>query len=127
MFTYSATIGRNVGATPMSDDMWSMFKGHVFALLSSYVTHNGDVVEQHEGVGVWHGETEQSCKVTLLAVHEITDAQLADLRKGLTYYAEGHNQDAIALTIGTSELLSARREEMVGYACHENHTVDCGV
>lgn len=106
LHSYTVTIGRNVGDKPMSDEMWTMFQDHAFSLLASYVTHNGDVVESHKGVGVWHGEVEESCKVTLLAIHSLADAQLADLKRGLSYYAAGYHQDAIALTIGQSELIT---------------------
>lgn len=130
MFTYSATIGRNVGATPMSDTKWFAFQGQVIALVASFAKDwmaGTDVVEHHVGTGAWEGVTEESCKVTLLSHVSLGENAIEDLKKGLAYYAEAYDQEAVALTIGQSELISGKRELMTNYQCHANHTEDCGV
>tara|TARA_R110002020_G_scaffold404912_1_gene614957 strand:- start:4038 stop:4358 length:321 start_codon:yes stop_codon:yes gene_type:complete len=106
MYVYTVTIGRNVGDIPMRDIAWSTFEDQINALMASYV-ENGSVVEMHSGTGGWNGVSEDSTKVTLITEHPLTDRKLADLKRGLAYYAAQYTQDAIALTIGQSELITA--------------------
>ena len=128
MFSYTATIGRNVPtftyaerdfhqdgdritvSAPMSDERWVTFEGQVSALIASFARTwmaGTDVVELHRGKGVWNGVEEESTKVTLLTEMELGECALTDLRKALAYYALHYQQDAIALTIGQSELIEA--------------------
>jgi hypothetical protein len=71
MHTISLTIGRNVDAEPMSDDLWTMFKAVTRMTLEEY---RHDAIECHEGRGTWYGVTEDSYKVTILATQQWTDA-----------------------------------------------------
>ena len=60
--------------------------------------------EVHYGKGVWEGVEEESAKITLLAEFELDERGLSTLRNYLSENARQYGQDAIALTIGTSEL-----------------------
>jgi hypothetical protein len=99
MHTISLTIGRNVDAEPMSDDLWTMFKAVTRMTLEEY---RHDAIECHEGRGTWYGVTEDSYKVTILATQQWTDAELVNLRREVTSLAWHANQDAIAVTRGES-------------------------
>lgn len=108
MYSYTATIGRNVGDTPMSDSEWETFIDEVTSDLSAYArswdSAVPDAVEIHRGQGSWGGVVEDSVKVTLLTEVSLGDNALSDLRRKLSENARLYNQDAIALTIGVSEL-----------------------
>ena len=128
MFTYSATIGRNVGATPMSDRDWALFHSNVLDIFivagrRHVDTSDPDVwaVESWtSGAGGWHGMREESEHFELRSAEEIDPYVVGFIINGLAAQAAKFNQDAIAFTRGESLLLAA-------YACHANHTVDCGV
>lgn len=102
MHVITVTIGRNVGNIPMSLTLWEQFKGDVEADMLAAVP--SDIVETHFGTGVWDGVEEESAKITLLRHSEPTAAMLAKLRAYLSKSARHYGQDAIALTIGQSEL-----------------------
>ena len=107
MFSYTATIGRNVGTEPMSAERWEEFKASVAA--DFYFVVNGyqaDVGQWEEfyGNGVWEDTPEDSFKVTVLLEEELPKDRLDQLRRYLSENARLFAQDAIALTIGVSEL-----------------------
>ena len=102
MFSYTATIGRNVGTEPMSLTLWKQFEEDVQADMLTALP--SDIVEVHYGKGVWDGVEEESAKITLLRHAEATPDMLDQLRNYLSENARHYGQDAIALTIGVSEL-----------------------
>ena len=121
MYSYTATIGRNVPdmhdqrddvtgqriQVPMSDEQWATFVEDVKADMAStyadlYLDGAERTFEVHYGKGVWEGVEEESAKITLLSDQPLT--HLSYLRQALANLAEEYGQDAIALTIGTSEL-----------------------
>ena len=126
MHSYTVTIGRNVPVTdptlpqrddvtgqriqvPMSDEQWATFVEDVKADMAStyadlYLDRAERTFEVHYGKGVWEGVEEESAKITLLAEFELDERGLSTLRNYLTDLAGEYGQDAIALTIGTSEL-----------------------
>lgn len=104
MYSYTATIGRNVGTDPMPLTTWEQFIEDVTADLSVYLFRNDDVVELHRGKGVWDGIEEESAKITLLKSSPLEEPALDNLRRALSELARLYSQDAIALTIGQSEL-----------------------
>ena len=59
-------------------------------------------IETHYGKGTWDGVEEESAKISVLSDQPLT--HLSYLRQALANLAEEYGQDAIALTIGTSEL-----------------------
>ena len=120
MYSITVTIGRNAPVTdptlpqyhdvtgervtaPMSDQRWHAFEQDVQELLSRAT---GAATETHHGVGSWGGVTEESTKVTLLADNPL-NVNLGYIRVNLSDLARKYEQDAIALTIGESELITA--------------------
>ena len=118
MYSYTATIGRNFSNThsnpalqgkPMTLSAWSRFVEDVTADMAStyadlYLDGAERTFEVHYGKGVWEGVEEESAKITLLAEFEHDERGLSTLRNYLSENARQYGQDAIALTIGTSEL-----------------------
>lgn len=115
MYSYTATVGRNVPRTlivdgvnrkldpvPMSLTEWGQFVEDVEADMLSAVP--SDICELHRGTGVWDGVEEESAKITLLRHAEASPEMLSELRRLLSENARQYGQDAIALTIGESEL-----------------------
>ncbi len=113
MHTYTVTIGRHVGTEPMPEHEWAMFEDRINETLCYFGgeqhREGGDpsMIETHRGTGVWDGVEEESIKMTLLTTTPIRPLNLEVLRKDLGQIAYHHRQDAIALTIGTSELIGA--------------------
>ncbi len=111
MYALTVTIGRNYGqsarpelrGTPMSDQVWSEFEDRVNELLVN-CTDSGSV-EMHHGTGVWDGMREESTKVTLLIENPL-NVNEGYIRVNLEDLARTYGQDAIALTIGQSELIT---------------------
>lgn len=103
MHVITVTIGRNVGDTPMSLTLWEQFIEDVKADMLHAVP--SDLAEIHRGVGVWDGVEEESAKLTLLRHAKPSDDMLAELRAYLSENARHYGQDAIALTLGKSELV----------------------
>ena len=119
MYSYTATIGRNYSnslAVPpsmrgqaMTITHWATFVEDVKADMAStyadlYLDGAERTFEVHYGKGVWEGVEEESAKITLLAEFELDERGLSTLRNYLSENARQYGQDAIALTIGTSEL-----------------------
>ena len=104
MHTYTVTIGRNVGDVPMSEGEWAEFKRRATKALDSF-GEGADGGESHEGFGVWDETPEQSFKRTLLKDEPMSDDDLHSLKLELVTLARQFDQDAVALTIGQSELI----------------------
>lgn len=99
--TVVVSIGRNVGTVPLSDDVWSCFVRDVGEVL----TWAGGtlVVEAAESAGVWDGVVEESA--TFVAVGVPVEALLS-LRSRLARLAGFYGQEAIAVTTGSTDLVS---------------------
>ena len=112
MHSYTATIGRNysnsVAVPPsmrgqaMTLTRWERFIEDVKEDMLHAIP--SELAEIHRGKGVWDGVEEESAKITLLRHSKATDDMLDELRRLLSENARQYGQDAIALTIGTSEL-----------------------
>lgn len=102
MHSITITLGRNIDGAPMPSEKWTQFAEDVTADLLAAVP--SDITETHYGTGVWDGIPEDSCKVTVLRHSEPTAAMLDDLRRYMSENARVYDQDAIAITIGKSEL-----------------------
>ena len=105
MYVVSVTIGRNVGTTPMSDVRWATFEDEVSEYLSSGM-QSDDTLEIHRGRGIWDGVEEESTKITLLTNSTLPYGTIG-LREFLSDLARRYDQDAIALTVGESELVTS--------------------
>ena len=107
LHSYTATIGRNIGTMPMTLTMWEQFKGDVQTDMVNTAVHAAvhvESVETHYGKGMWQGIEEESAKITILTSARMDDGALNILRGYLSENARHYGQDAIALTIGESEL-----------------------
>ena len=117
MYSYTATIGRNVPASnpnpmfagkPMPLTTWETFIEDVSADMHT-VSNNYQAgvatMEIHRGVGIWDGVEEESAKITLLLDEALPEDRLSQMRRYLSELARQYGQDAIALTIGESELV----------------------
>ena len=112
MYSYTVTIGRNYSnslAVPpsmrgqaMTITHWERFIEDVKADMLHAIP--SDLAEIHRGKGVWGGVEEESAKITLRRSAEASPEMLSELRRLLSENARQYGQDAIALTIGTSEL-----------------------
>ncbi len=116
MYAYTATIGRNISAAhpvrahqPMSITEWENFK---FAVVEDMraASETSDyqdpfTLEVHAGIGHWEGRSEESVKVTLMRDKKLTDHAYAQLIGCLKFDAREYGQDAIALSVGESQLI----------------------
>ena len=106
MFSYTATIGRNIDGEPMPGNQWLRFIDSVTEDMDCLcVPVYGDTIEVHHGTGTWNGITEESVKITVLTNHEPTKNQLETVKGFLKFNAIEFKQDAIAFTTGNSELI----------------------
>ncbi len=95
----TVTIGRHVGEEPMAQARWSAFRAQVFVAVraaSSAVYYVTEV-----GRGGWEGTPEEAYTVVFEPVADRQDALRDDLRGLRALY----DQDAIAYTVGRTELL----------------------
>lgn len=104
MHTLSVTIGRNVtniGVTlPMDGHVWQKFKNRTHAIVRAL-----GQTETFNGQGEWDGVVEDSAMFSTRQEEPYSDSQIAALRDALKLLAYAFAQDAIALTIGESELI----------------------
>jgi hypothetical protein len=113
MYTYSVTIGRNIGEIEMSYDSWAEFHRDVFDVLTTAARRHIDTedpevwtIEHWSGLTQWQGVPEYSTKFELRSVNALHDYNVADIRNDLEYLREKYAQDAIAFSIGESELIT---------------------
>jgi len=110
MHSYTVTIGRNYtndGETfTLSDESWLSFQGDVRHILFDQCEAN-DHIEQHNGAGQWAGVWEESAKITLLRNEILPAPIIKSIEEHLRELLRPYDQDAIALTIGTSILVGA--------------------
>lgn len=97
--TVTISVGRNVRSTPMRAREWQAFTSDVARLLEHY----GAVVyvDGATSVGTWGGVREASC--TWVAT--LSGDKVKHLRARLAQLAGAYCQDAIAMTVGKTELL----------------------
>ena len=127
MYSYTATIGRNLTSfvyderdthqdgeptrvqVPMSEQNWADFVDTIEAHFAGLILDWQDadaVVETHRGTGIWDGVEEESAKITLLSSGTMNPTELGQTRVLLNKLANKYNQEAIAFTIGESELIT---------------------
>jgi hypothetical protein len=98
--TVTVSIGRNVGDQPMPENRWQDFRDGI----SGYLARFADVVyvDAAHSVGEWDGILEDSATY----VAAVPAANVNGLRACLVLDCWQYGQDAIALTIGETELVS---------------------
>lgn len=98
--TVTLSIGRNVGDTPMDDERWDAFRDGVRTLLLDVV--DGTLhVNAARSEGQWLGVFEESSTF----VAEVPQSLLTVLRLGVANLRNWYEQDAIAVTLGKTELV----------------------
>jgi deoxyadenosine/deoxycytidine kinase len=124
MKTATVTIGRNnknpqIG--PLWDSEWETFIDRVTAALRSFESkaNGGDDTwtEIHLGTGTWNNIPEESAKITIFYTAEDSSREqkaINELKETLAILGNIFEQDAIALSLGTSELVSALSSFKVG-------------
>ena len=105
MHSYTLTIDRNIGTEPMSDKLWGSFKLSAYYTLFKLVGWHA-IAERFHGEGEWEGVKEESYKLTALTETPLDAFLLEKLKRQLRIVAADYRQDAIALTIGESELVT---------------------
>jgi hypothetical protein len=97
------SIGRNVGATPMTRAAWDNFHADILATIT---TPGADVyVPGAHSVGEWEGVSEESRTY----VASVPEDYVPAIRTRLAHLAHAYRQDAIALTVGVGSLVDARK------------------
>jgi hypothetical protein len=102
MFTLQASIGRNIGDQPMSLRDWVAFANAV----ADAIRAGNEKPEVHFGSGSWNGVSEESAHVTIMRENAIDLPNIAFLNDVLGKIAARFGQDAIAVTIGVSTLIT---------------------
>ena len=109
MFTHTATIGRNVGSTPMSDISWFTFERAVLDALwtAAHTSHGAEEISVRKG----EGEPEESITVTILSPERMPHYRLLELKGRLALFCREYKQDAIALSVNVqAELITFERD-----------------
>ena len=106
MNTVTITIGRNVGTVAMYDGEWAAFQNAVQVILENA---NADIyVRYAPGRGSWtdvDGYTVEEENATWVA--GLDPAAVETVRENLARLAFLYVQDAIAYTVGTTDLVAA--------------------
>lgn len=97
--TVSVTLGRNVAGVPVSVDEWKRRERSLEAVVRFYAETVHTVAE---GLGEWDGQREES----FIIVFAIDEGRLEVLRPAIGVLAILWDQDAIALVVGETELVS---------------------
>jgi hypothetical protein len=100
MTTVTVSIGRNVGDEPLSPDRWLAFK---YAVRSGLGEDATVYVDGAASIGQWQGVSEESATW----VADIEETRAALLSRHLAKVALEYGQDAIALTLGETRLVTA--------------------
>lgn len=103
MITVTISIGRNVDGVPLSDARWNAFKQDIF----DAVTHWCHEIHVNGAVSVnsWNGIAEESCTFVADSRDFFT---VGALHTRLELACKNFDQDAIALTVGTTDLVTGR-------------------
>ena len=106
MFQVTVTIGRNVGAVPLSNSEWGQFGNRAAdALTIALGVTTPDIEVHHSDGGIWQGVREDSTKISVLLESAPSETQLRILRDELRILRDEFRQDAIALSVAESELI----------------------
>lgn len=96
--TYWASIGRNVGTEPLSDEGWGNFQD---ATERAILRRWASILASIKGISDWSGEEEE----TVAYLFTIRADEVPNLRTNLAHLARAYRQDAIGLVGGPGENL----------------------
>lgn len=91
--TYTVTIGRNIGKTPMASESWRRYCERTTAIMATY---SETIYFVGKGSGGWQGTREQS--FTIIA--SVSARQARAMQDELAELAITYSQDAIAIVKG---------------------------
>lgn len=124
MKTATVTIGRNTNNTPITPlwpSEWENFIDRVTAALRVFEVeaNAGDDTwtEIHLGTGNWNNVPEESAKITVFYTAEDSSREqraIDELKQTLALLSHIFQQDAIALSLGTSELINSLLSNKAG-------------
>lgn len=108
-FQITATIGRNLPTTgQLPLQRWEQFEENVRGVFLSTLPAEGMLFFQtFRGTGVWQSEPEDAIHFLFVTETAPTNEVLNKLRARLAHTAYWFNQDAIAIGLGSSELVTA--------------------
>jgi len=99
--TITVSAGRNIGAQPMGPDAWAQFRADIAQAIHDA---QGEIfVHDARSRGEWEGVAEDSATF----VASVPRDYLPHVRDGLAYLARLYRQDALALTVGATEFVTA--------------------
>jgi len=104
MKTVTISIGRNINDWPMSADDWEMFRIGVRQLILTYWFDATIFVDDAFSIGVWNGIKEESSTF----VASINEGEMTSFIAMLTGLAAAYEQDAIAVTVGETQLITPK-------------------
>ncbi len=103
MNTVIVSIGRNCGSIPLSKVQWDKFVARTTSIVLNACGSFGDIHFTGKGQGWYQGQAEES--FTIIAT---IDAGLVDeLKARLSILAHVFGQDSIAVTTGTTDIVTA--------------------
>jgi len=103
----TVSIGRNVGTVPMSALLWESYKIATRNIMNLALQRPVDFVVDGQG-GEWEGTPEESAILTTLAGDDGFNAdQVNGLRQMLKWLLRDYHQDAVAVHVGNSALVTA--------------------
>jgi hypothetical protein len=105
--TASVTLGRG----DLDSETWAEYRDDIDIYLASAMYDTNAHVERSErwsGVGYWNGIQEENYHVIFHYKRSLTETEIENLRDKLAQHANFYGQEAIALTIGTTELVSGK-------------------
>lgn len=95
-----ATIGRNVGNQPMSDQDWARYKLQLKYTLGHAIASPLNVMD---GQGYWADEDSQTVAEECHAITGIIEGhhvnKIPQIKSQLAYFARRYSQDAVAVVI----------------------------
>lgn len=102
----AATIGRNVGDTPMFTIRWETFKYELRQVMRQYSTRATEFEQELSGKGVWNGVEEENYRFEMYFSEESAETvDVGELEKTLETLAWLYQQDGIALITGFSKVV----------------------
>jgi hypothetical protein len=106
MSTY-VSIGRNIGAEPMSPTDWRLFRRSVDATVSAFA---GPIVTRAEGLGEYDGATEPTY-IVVGAANPDGPVAWSMFGDELREIAAQFGQESIAVTVGTPTFVGPSGED----------------
>ena len=99
----TVSVGGSKQGVPMTDDVWRSLQTSVRNALANTV---GPIAFATLGESTWHGVSERSYVASVLQPKLNT---LDRLRSLLRQLADAYGQDAVALTVGSSSLITGSK------------------